>query len=96
MPSLEKNTIIILGDAWGKAKGQDDFRLTDCAKLKKEDITSSVRLTQALENENEPTWKEVKQMKDILGESHQFDFKPLKTVVSKGPSGTSHGIFHGT
>ena len=35
-------------------------------KLKKEDVFLNVRMVQALDNENEPTWKEVKQMKDIL------------------------------
>ena len=57
----------LAAESWGKAKTADDFHLGDCEKLKKEDVVTSVRLTQALENENEPSWKEVKQMKDILG-----------------------------
>nr|XP_040575722.1 uncharacterized protein LOC121124624 isoform X2 [Lepeophtheirus salmonis] len=39
--------------------------ITD-VKMKKEDVQASVRVMQALEMENEPTWKEVKSMKDIL------------------------------
>lgn len=35
-------------------------------KLKKEDVTGCVRMAQAFDNENEPSWKEVKNMKDIL------------------------------
>jgi len=35
-------------------------------KLKKDDVFLNVRMCQALDNENEPTWKEVKNMKDIL------------------------------
>ena len=35
-------------------------------KLKKEDVFMNVRMAQALDNENEVTWKEVKGMKDIL------------------------------
>ena len=36
-------------------------------QLKKEDVFMNVRMCSALENENEPTWKEVKTMKEILG-----------------------------
>ena len=36
-------------------------------QLKKDDVFMNVRMCQALDNENEPTWKEVKTMKDILG-----------------------------
>merc|ERR1719232_297006 len=36
-------------------------------KLKKDDVFMNVRMVSALENENEPTWKEVKTMKEILG-----------------------------
>ena len=35
-------------------------------KLKRDDVFNNVRLAQALENENEPSWKEVRMMKDIL------------------------------
>ena len=35
-------------------------------KLKKEDVAMSVRMAQALDNENDSGWKEVKGMKDIL------------------------------
>lgn len=35
-------------------------------KLKRDDVFLNVRMTQAIDNENEPTWKEVKNMKDIL------------------------------
>lgn len=35
-------------------------------KLKRDDVFLSVRMTQAIDNENEPTWKDVKNMKDIL------------------------------
>ena len=35
-------------------------------KMKREDVQAVVRMHQAIENENEPTWKEVKAMKDIL------------------------------
>ncbi len=38
-------------------------------RLRKDDVTTCVRVAEALENENEPTWKEVKQMKDILGKA---------------------------
>lgn len=35
-------------------------------KLKRDDVFLSVRMAQGIENENEPTWKDVKNMKDIL------------------------------
>jgi hypothetical protein len=35
-------------------------------KLKRDDVFLTVRMCQAIESENEPTWKEVKTMKDIL------------------------------
>lgn len=35
-------------------------------KLKKEDVFGNVRMAQALDNENDTAWKEVKNMKDIL------------------------------
>ena len=35
-------------------------------KLQKNDVFMNVRMAQALDNENEVTWKEVKGMKDIL------------------------------
>ena len=35
-------------------------------KLKKEDVFMNVRMAQAIDNENEPGWKDVKGMKDIL------------------------------
>lgn len=59
-----------LGDGMGKAKQLSDFQ-NPCQdeKLKKNDVLNSVRITEALDNENEPGWKEVKQMKDILSKS---------------------------
>jgi len=36
-------------------------------KLKRDDVFNNVRMAQALENENEPSWKEVRMMKEILG-----------------------------
>ena len=38
----------------------------DEEKLGRDDVFLNVRMTQAIENENEPTWKDVKNMKDIL------------------------------
>ncbi len=35
-------------------------------KLTRNDVFLSVRSAQAIENENEPTWKDVKNMKDVL------------------------------
>ena len=35
-------------------------------KLTRDDVFLNVRMTQAIDNENEPTWKDVKNMKDIL------------------------------
>ena len=35
-------------------------------KLKKEDVFGYVRMAQALDNENDSNWKEVKEMKDVL------------------------------
>ena len=35
-------------------------------KLKKEDVFMNVRMAQAIDNENDSNWKEVKGMKDIL------------------------------
>ena len=35
-------------------------------KLIRDDVFLGVRMTQAIDNENEPTWKDVKNMKDIL------------------------------
>eukprot|EP00095_Tigriopus_kingsejongensis_P004187 maker-scaffold47_size466558-snap-gene-3.44 protein:Tk04187 transcript:maker-scaffold47_size466558-snap-gene-3.44-mRNA-1 annotation:"---NA---" len=56
-----------VGESISKAKQRSDFaNCTQDEKLKKNDVLNSVRITQALDNENEPTWKEVKQMKDIL------------------------------
>ena len=57
-----------VGDQATKAKQSRDLRPSTAEeKLKKPDVVTSVRLVEALENENEPSWKEVKQMKDILG-----------------------------
>ena len=51
-----------------KAKQASDLTpLLSEDKLRKDDVLTSVRLVESLENENEPTWKEVKLMKDILG-----------------------------
>ena len=38
----------------------------DCDKITRDDVFLNVRMTQGIENENEPTWKEVKSMKDTL------------------------------
>ena len=38
----------------------------DEEKLQRNDVFLNVRMCQAIENENEPTWKDVKNMKDIL------------------------------
>ena len=38
----------------------------DEEKLGRNDVFLNVRMCQAIENENEPTWKDVKNMKDIL------------------------------
>ena len=35
-------------------------------KLNRDDVFLSVRMAQAIENENEPTWKDVKNMKELL------------------------------
>lgn len=43
------------------------FRALDEERLKRDDVFNNVRMAQALENENEPSWKEVRMMKDILG-----------------------------
>ncbi len=54
-----------------KAKTSEELREPASAeqRLRKSDVVTSVRLVEALDNENEPSWKEVKQMKDVLGES---------------------------
>ncbi|XP_059098027.1 uncharacterized protein LOC131892253 isoform X2 [Tigriopus californicus] len=59
--------VSVVGDGMSKAKQVSDFQ-NPCQdeKLKKNDVLNSVRITEALDNENEPSWKEVKQMKDIL------------------------------
>ena len=36
-------------------------------KLKKEDVFGYVRMAQALDNENDSNWKQVKEMKDVVG-----------------------------
>lgn len=38
----------------------------DEEKFKRDDVFLAVRMAQGIENENEPTWKDVKNMKDIL------------------------------
>ena len=35
-------------------------------KLNRDDVFLAVRMAQAIENENEPTWKDVKNMKELL------------------------------
>ena len=35
-------------------------------KLNRDDVFLSVRMAQAIENENEPTWKDVKNMKELI------------------------------
>ena len=56
-------------DALNKAKGSADLAacLTE-ERLRKDDVKTSVQMADALEKESDPTWKEVKTMKDILGE----------------------------
>jgi len=80
------------GEAWAKSKtGQDlrSFTLSGECRLLQEDVKTSSRMAEALENENEPSWKEVKQLKDILGGGKRklrdhFSFSMERKDVKKG------------
>ena len=65
-----------------KAKQASDFgkSLSEARKLRKDDVNICVKTCLALDNENEPTWKEVKTMKDILS----------KLKGSPGPAASDH------
>ena len=66
-------SLFSIGDSIQRSKGASDFSPSfHDEKLKKDDVLVSSRLVEALENENEPNWKEVKQMKDILGMHKQL------------------------
>ena len=62
------NALIQLGDFESKKEVTHGsiIKALKEEKLKKEDVFMNVRMAQALDNENEPSWKEVKGMKDIL------------------------------
>jgi hypothetical protein len=43
------------------------FHFCCAGKLKKTDVSMPVRMHLALDNENEPAWVEVKNLKDVVG-----------------------------
>ena len=51
-----------------KAKKTEDFEPNfHDERLRKDDVLLCSRMVESLENENEPSWKEVKMLKEILG-----------------------------